>query len=371
MASSIRKAQSPLCCQLCDNPNVIKWKCKDCVLLMCDNCKSCIHPRFKMAETHTIISIKDVGKKQGDISAQFGSLKLSKPVISSVVSTYKSDFPAFGQIKYSGTDTVYCTYHLNEENGGFIHQFFIFRLLKESIKVLKNLDVKCTDFALDSNDGIYFAESHGSDLKLVTADGVTKTVLTTSPMVILCLHVNQNNEIILGLREQGSPFPVTEFSTRQIVFFDENRKRKLTIEYDQKGRKLFNYIWRIFSDSFDSIYAIDQFENEEGRLIALDRSGGVKFIYEGHSSVNTSQTPFNPMGIVITKTQFIIISDKSNHALHALNTQGELIGLQNVEHIGIELPQSLCLDGEDFLLIGCNTLRGRYDAKIHVAKITL
>lgn len=368
MASSFRKAQSPLCCQLCDNPNVIKWKCKDCVLLMCDNCKTCIHPRFKMAETHTIISIKDVGKKQVDISSQFGSLKLSKPVISSVVSTYKSDFPAFGQIKYSGTDTVYCTYHLVDEG----YKFFIFRLLKESIKVLKNFDIKCTDFALDSNDGIYFGQYKGSDLKVVTADGVTKTVLTTSPMVIMCLHVNQNNEIILGLREKGSPFPVTEFSTRQIAFFDENKKRKLTIEYDQKGRKLFNYIWRISSDSFDSIYAIDQFENDEGRLIALDRSGGVKFIYEGHSSVNTSQTPFNPMGIVITKTKFIIISDKDNHALHALNTQGVLIGLQTVKHIGIKLPQSLCLDGEDFLLIGCNTRSRRSEyAKIHVAKITL
>ncbi|XP_052102874.1 uncharacterized protein LOC127736396 [Mytilus californianus] len=361
MASSIRKAQSPLSCQLCDHPNVIKWKCKDCAILMCDNCKERVHPRFKLSETHTIIFITDIGKKESDISAQ-----ISRTVISSLLSTYASDFAAFNKIQYSGNDTIYCSYNTNE-NG---YKFFIIRLLKESIKVLQELDIECSDFALGSKDEIYYGQFRASELKVLSIGGITNTVFSTSPMIILGLHINNDNEIILGLREQGPPFPVTEFCTRQIVVFDENNKRKLTIEYDQKSKKLFSYIDRISTDSYYNIYAIDLFENLEGRLVALERSGGIKFIYNGHKSINTPQTPFNPNGIVITKTNTIIVSDKNNHSLHALNTEGELIGLQTVTDLGIKRPLSLCMDSEGFLLIGCNSSSIEAgDAKIHVVKI--
>ncbi|CAG2189537.1 TRIM71 [Mytilus edulis] len=368
MASSIRKAQSPLSCQLCDNPNVIKWKCVDCKLLMCDNCKERIHPRFKLSEKHSILSIKDVGKKEIDISAQFGSLQISQPVISSLLSTYTSNFTSFGKIQYSGNDTLYCSSHSKE----FGYKFFIIRLLKESIKVLQELDIECTDFALGIKNEIFYGQFHGSELKVLSTDGVTNTVLSTSPMLILCTHINKDNEITLGLREQGSPFPVTEFRTRLIVVFDVNNKRKLSIECDQNGEKLFSYVWRISTDSYNNIYAIDQFENYDGRIVALERSGGVKFFYKGHDSVNTPETPFNPIGIVITETNIIIVCDERNDSLHALNTKGELIGLQTLTDLGVIYPCSLCLDSEGFLLIGCNSrVNEAIDAKIHVTKISL
>ncbi|XP_052102875.1 uncharacterized protein LOC127736397 [Mytilus californianus] len=335
---------------------------------MCENCKERIHPRFKLSETHDIVSIKDNGKEEVAISAQFGSLQILQPVISSPISTYTSDVPDFSKIQYSGNDTIYCSYN-TEENG---YKFFIIRLLKESIKLLQTLDIKCTDFALGKKDEIYYGNFHGSELKVLSNDGGTKKVLSTSPMIILGLHINKDNEIILGLREQGCPFPVTDVSTRQIAVFGESKKRKLLIEYDQKSKKLFSYIWRISTDLYNNIYAIDLFENLNGRLVALERSGGVKFIYEGHSGVNSSPTPFNPSGIVVTKTNIIIVSDKDNHSLHALNTKGDIIGLQTLTDLGVTYPASLCLDSEGFLLIGCYTIVNEGNiAKIHVAKITL
>lgn len=366
MASSIRKAQSPLSCQLCENPNVIKWKCKDCELLMCDICKERIHPRFKLSETHSIISIKDVGKEGIDVSVQFESLQISQPVLSSLISTYTSTFACFGKIQYSSNDTLYCSYHTKE----FGYKFFVIRFLKESIKVLHELDIKCTDFTLGRKDELYYGQFRGSELKVLSTDGVTNTVLSTAPMVILCIHINKDNEIILGLREQGPPFPVTEFSTRQIAVIDVNNKRKLSVEYDQNGEKLFTYVWRISTDSYDNIYTIDQFEKYDGRIVALERSGGVKFIYEGHSSINTSQTPFNPTDLVITKTDIILVCDNNNNHLYALNTKGEIIGLQTVTDLGIRCPFSMCFDSEGFLLIGCYD-RKTVDANIHIAKIAL
>lgn len=366
MASSIRKAQAPLSCQLCDNPTVIKWKCKECMLLMCDNCKERVHPKFKSSETHTIISIKEVGKEKNDVLSQFGSLQVSQKVISSVLSTYTTHLPSIGKMQYSSDDTIYLSCCR-----GDVCEFLNVRLLKKSMKVLKRrLDIECTDFDLNSKNEIHFEPLRGSGVHVTSLIGVKKIILDPSPMLVMAIHINRTDGLILGLREQGPPFPVTQFCTRQIVVFGENNQRALTIEHDQSGKKIFSYIWRLKTDSDNNIYAIDQFENYDGRLVALEITGEVKFIYEGHSSVKTPQTPFNPMGIVITGTNNIIVSDSNNNYLHALNKQGNLIGLQKVADLGIERPYSLCFDSEGFLLVGCSVKEGS-GAKIHVATTTL
>lgn len=135
---------------------------------------------------------------------------------------------------------------------------------------------------------------------------------------------------------------------------------------------MFSYVYRIVTDSDNNIYAIDILGNHEGRIVALERYAGIKFIYKGHNNVNISQPSFNPMSSVITETDIIIISNEYNNSLHALTTKGELIGLQTVNDLAIEYPLSLCLDSEGCLLIGCNTVvYEANDAKIHVAKIAL
>ncbi|VDH93702.1 Hypothetical predicted protein [Mytilus galloprovincialis] len=265
MASSLRKAQSLLSCQLCDNPNVIKWKCQDCVMLMCDNCKERVHPKFKSSETHTVISIRDVRTEKDDMSAQSGELQKFKPVISSVLKTFTTDFPLIGKIQYSGNDTIYCNY--NSAECGC--KFFIMRLLNESVKILQSVDISYTDFALDTNDDIYFGEYGDSKLQVMSTDGVTKTIFSTSPMIILGIHINKNKEIFLGLREQGPLFPVTDLCTRQIVVFQPKPIKEYAIEFDQNGKKMFSYVWRITTDSDNNIYAIDILEsNCNGRIVA-------------------------------------------------------------------------------------------------------
>lgn len=61
MAISICKAQIPLLCQLCNIQREMKWKCIECELLMCDNCKNKVHSRMKTADKHNIITTQDVG----------------------------------------------------------------------------------------------------------------------------------------------------------------------------------------------------------------------------------------------------------------------------------------------------------------------
>lgn len=60
-ASSIQKSQIPVGCQLCEGGNKINWKCIQCNLLLCDNCKDRVH--IKIAKDHKILAIKDIGKQ--------------------------------------------------------------------------------------------------------------------------------------------------------------------------------------------------------------------------------------------------------------------------------------------------------------------
>ncbi|CAC5389730.1 unnamed protein product [Mytilus coruscus] len=64
---SIRGAQIPLGCQLCEGSTNVKWKCTECELLMCQNCTDKIHPKFKMADMHHVVEIKYDGSKDIEI----------------------------------------------------------------------------------------------------------------------------------------------------------------------------------------------------------------------------------------------------------------------------------------------------------------
>ncbi|XP_052101767.1 uncharacterized protein LOC127735569 [Mytilus californianus] len=60
-SQSVHKSQIPINCHFCDIEKNIQWKCLECELLMCDNCKVKRHPRIKNSKDHKVIDIKDVG----------------------------------------------------------------------------------------------------------------------------------------------------------------------------------------------------------------------------------------------------------------------------------------------------------------------
>lgn len=191
--------------------------------------------------------------------------------------------------------------------------------------------------------------------------------MNISPLVISAIHISKHNELLLGLREQGSFFPITDFSTRLVSVFGTDYKRKSTFDRDGTGKRLFIFTKRITTDSANNIYVLDRIDDglRRGRIMSIDRSGRKRFVYTGCTSFNTQEADFNPEDIVVTSKDTTIISDCNNHFLHALNANGELIGLQITSILDILYPFSLSIDNEGFLLIGCN----EYDAKIHVVKL--
>ena len=60
----IKRGQVPMSCNLCEVETEISSKCLDSNLLMCSKCKDKIHPKFKNANNHRIVDIKEVGSHQ-------------------------------------------------------------------------------------------------------------------------------------------------------------------------------------------------------------------------------------------------------------------------------------------------------------------
>ncbi|XP_052106285.1 uncharacterized protein LOC127738870 [Mytilus californianus] len=60
-SQSVGEGQVPVNCKLCETNRPIQWKCMDCSILMCGHCTDKVHSKFKNANDHKIISLKDVG----------------------------------------------------------------------------------------------------------------------------------------------------------------------------------------------------------------------------------------------------------------------------------------------------------------------
>lgn len=69
------RAQDIIPCYLCESETNLKWKCLDCDLLMCINCNDKIHPKFKNANEHTIVDIKDVALGDANRIMNFTNVK--------------------------------------------------------------------------------------------------------------------------------------------------------------------------------------------------------------------------------------------------------------------------------------------------------
>jgi hypothetical protein len=59
-SQSIRRAQIPNTCELCEATTEIKWTCRQCQTFMCDKCKE-MHLKVQTSIEHKILDIKSSG----------------------------------------------------------------------------------------------------------------------------------------------------------------------------------------------------------------------------------------------------------------------------------------------------------------------
>ncbi|VDI32663.1 Hypothetical predicted protein [Mytilus galloprovincialis] len=350
-------AQVPVSCYFCKGQD-IKWTCVDCNVRMCNSCKITVHQGLQCAQDHEVVSIQDIS------GSRPGSQEVTSVVISLVVNSFTTTLPAVHSLLCSDDDLLYFTYNGQTSDKC---QLVKGKLLKSSIKIIQMLQREISDIAMNKDGEILFIEHHDHKIQVLSHTGEVKTVLDSSPMKLLAIHVNKDNEVVVGLREPGPPFPVHDFSVRQVIIFSGDFQRRETIELDKKGNKLFSYAYRIRTDSRNVVYVIDRFDNDSnGRIVAVDENGRLKFIYDGQKDTGT----FQPNGITITPSDNIVVSDYYNEALHVINSKGDLLGLQFIfKDLNIYDSFSLCFDTEGYLLIGCARGDNEDNGKISIVKM--
>ncbi|XP_052080042.1 uncharacterized protein LOC127718126 [Mytilus californianus] len=350
-------------CQFCDG-QAIQWKCDVCEKFMCLPCKETVHEKLKASQHHGIATVVDIVKDNLDIVKDNPS-EVASEVISSVFNSYTTAIPVINSLVCSDDGCVYFIHQKIEEKSILVKG----ELKESSIKILLSLKKRIFDTTINKEGEILFNEMvDNNSICMLSHTGEIPTVIDTSPMRPLSLHVNKDNELIVGIKEQGPIFPVQNDSVRQVVIFSRDNKKKVTLETDTKGKKLFSYPARIETDSKNVLYVADWMDTDlSGRIVAVDTNGCMKFAYEG----NPDLQPFFPHGMAITPSDNIILSDQSNNALHVLNPTGELLGLHFIDSIiNIKAPLSLCIDHEGHLLIGSGKLDDSVE-KIHLNRTSV
>ena len=244
-------------------------------------------------------------------------------------------------------------------------------VMDDKIQTIKEIPrpvkVHVYDMTLTKSNDILIS-INSSDVKLITQSGQNKPFLSVSPLITTGIHVTNNNDIILGVMEEDT-FKLTDKSCRKIIVFGGNKKEKKSYQYNKRKQRLFTLPFRITDKNSDIVVIDGTSDDDDGRVVVLGKEGNVKWIYQGHPQINTEDKPFNPRDIVTTSVGNVIVADCSNHTLHVISGEGELLTYKDMSDQGVILPLSLDIDTCGQLWVGCDTYKGKSDAKVHIVKL--
>ncbi|XP_076103869.1 uncharacterized protein LOC143072683 [Mytilus galloprovincialis] len=246
------------------------------------------------------------------------------------------------------------------------HKLYKLKLTNESLCDLHTFKTTIFNMALLPS-GDLLLSTNESNLTILSCgtSKVNTTKFSVNPLITLGVHVTSDHKILVGVREnQPKLFPVN--GPRQVIMMSMDGEKEKVYHTDNKGKLIFTLPRRITTDNDNNVYVIDMLDEEErGRIVALDKTNGVRWIYTGNPDINKKQT-FKPQDLVATKSDNIIVTDDHHHMIHILNTTGECIHYLNTkDQLGIECPFSFDIDSTGTLYIGCST----YEDEPNEAKI--
>ena len=207
-----------------------------------------------------------------DIPNLFGSLRKMKiPQIQSdidleVVNSYTTDLSGIYNIITVDDKSTW----VNDNNKQVIRQI---NVNNDNIKTTKQISCEIFDMTLTSNNDILLSvgNSSTSDIKRLTKSGKIKPFLSVSPLLPLGIHVTSDSNIIVGVREPGDPYTLTDKSTRALFIFGMNGKQQHTYQYDSNKHRLFTRPRRITTNNNKDIVVVDRTSRDTGRVVVVGR----------------------------------------------------------------------------------------------------
>ncbi|XP_063425452.1 uncharacterized protein LOC134709210 [Mytilus trossulus] len=378
-SNSLCHGQTPMLCQLCEESNEIKWKCLQCDFLLCTKCQR-IHNKVKSTDQHTIIDIKDIASKQQEAkdNTDFSAIKEEKAARKQTRELHQSIPGKIGEalcgdddyaceqygakvIKQYKTGLILVERVVSGNTGTFWISYTKDKIIKkiqlsnEMLNIVQEIHINCYGMAL-LQSGDLLISSAESNLKILshTTGKIINSKYSVKPLITGGVHLIRNEKIVISARKEGPVFPVK--GPRQIVLMDIDGKIEKVYDLDNNGKPIFFAPQRITTDTDNNIYVLDTFNTEwNGRIVALDKTNIVRWIYSGIPDVIKDKT-FNPRDLISTQLNNIIITDMDSYMIHILNTSGQCIHYMNTkDQLGIVLPYSVDIDNTGTLHIGCNT----------------
>lgn len=414
-------------CFFCQKIPKTIFKCFNCDLLMCRECKTTIHVKIRGSENHTTRKTKEfmIKKKCDDTQqSQSGIIWLLQLLCCRQDLVRKTHFSMeplseFGNVeKTSRLEEDQCgvsqhkskqsvpmlydpSYRITQSNTiefqcdsikGFTTELPVINRLifnfdntiwitratlnilqkikveGDHLNIISTFNIKAFDIASSPTGNLLIA-SDKSFIQLIQCHqhDIEVSRYDISPFLPTAIHVSRHGKIIIGAMSTGLAFPPT--GERKLIVLDMHGDHEYTVQHGDLNNMLFTYPISITSNNFGDAFVLDRFNTVcEGRVVILDKLGTVKNIYSGHPIFNIDQK-FKPKDIAATNNT-LIICEAHNHTLHIINCSGNLIQYVNTKAIlGISFPQSL-YSTEDQLLIGTSRKKGSTDkSKLYIVKI--
>ncbi|CAC5418606.1 unnamed protein product [Mytilus coruscus] len=157
-------------------------------------------------------------------------------------------------------------------------------MTKESLHTFK-IDVFDMSL-LASLDLLLSSKESNLEILSCSTSKIEPTKYSVNPSVTLGVHKTSDHKILVGTREnQPKAFPVN--GPRQVIMMSMNGKKEKVYHINNNGKPIFTVPYRITTDNDDNIYVIDILDKEEsGRIVALDKTNGVRWIYMGNPDIN-------------------------------------------------------------------------------------
>ncbi|CAG2229187.1 unnamed protein product [Mytilus edulis] len=219
------------------------------------------------------------------ISNLFGSLtntklpKVLTHVNIDVISSYTTDQTALNRVLIEDEKKAWISNHMTSSLSK-IH-------IADTMKTVKDIPVDVLDMSMTGNNDVLLSSYGSTDVSLLsTKTGEIKPFLSMSPLYPLGIHVTKYNEIILGVKEEGDIYKITDKICRKVKIFGVDGKHKQSYEYDKHKQRLFTVPYRITSNLNNAILVIDRTSDYNGRVVVMDREGQVEWIYQGNPHVN-------------------------------------------------------------------------------------
>ncbi|XP_063447138.1 uncharacterized protein LOC134726658 [Mytilus trossulus] len=187
-----------------------------------------------------------------------------------------------------------------------------------------------------------------------------------------CIHVNNENQIVVGSRfENESPYEEEYFTGMIMVFKSVDNCYERTLEEFVEELLFSKILYRFLPDRIistkDNDYCLIVREtlHERKQIARFDDEFGFKWTYDG-----CCENDFYPIDLTESPTELIFVVDSyKGGAIHVLNRDGNVLTCNLFVNENFPDPLLIDINGTEMLLIGCKKAKENQLAHIDLFKL--